>query len=139
MILSANLINENFYSCDFYMRYSPWMWSSYFLYVKELCLFYYLLMCLLLMFKFCCKSFWHWFVEVLYVAKNDRFTSSSWSFENNHPILSTVCFLWLVFRRMFNNPSIVGLLNLFLTFVAIPQCFQLNKVWALRLRWKFKK
>ena len=39
-------------------------------------------------------------------------------------------------RRMFNNHKIVGLLNLFLTFVAIAQCFQLSKLQALRLRWK---
>ena len=39
-------------------------------------------------------------------------------------------------RGMFNNHSIVGLLNLFLAFVVIAQCFQLSKVQALRLRWK---
>ena len=39
-------------------------------------------------------------------------------------------------RGMFNNHSIVGLLNLFLAFVVIAQCFQLSKVQAFRLRWK---
>ena len=38
----------------FYMHYSTWMWSSYFSYIKELCLPLLFLICLLLMFKFCC-------------------------------------------------------------------------------------